>query len=387
MKILLFMMLFTLNPITLNGLAAHSPAKNPTIDVVIEELEQQLAKARQHYALEYKTLYLALASTSQNLKIAQDPNRLMSLLIQKEGLKDQLALLQQKEMTNISKIRYLKGLEIIKIIYEKTLALDHHLSSVSTFNEISNMSNPNSYPEFASIRNILASKNNKKVGFNLSGILGENIYTSVIHSFVSIFTANDSSKSEKEASIKEVECILDFTLRMHNDLNTIFFETTFLQQSNQGVIESLDQLFIDYTKPIQYQTALKDCRARDDWDAIKAKLETYLEELNLLLTSPEKQQKITRMQINLEFPIDRLLQFIDQYNNFIDQGEKFYQKFAIMLNTYKTETHCLPKIPAEFLTLKENIAVTIQKFNTAYKPVEINGSKLKEVLYGINQFD
>lgn len=387
MKHLLLAMLFTTNVLPASGLSHDKIVKTPTVSQVIFELEQELSTVRAQFKLEYQVLYLALSLTNHDLKTESDPSLLVSLLHQKDKLKDQLTLLQTKEMVNISKIRYLKGLEIIKIIYEKTLALDHHFSSVSTFNEISSMANPNSYPEFANIKQLLATKNTKKIGFNLSGLLGENIYTSVIHSFVSIFTAADSSKSEKEKSLKEIECILDFTLRMHTDLNTIFFETTFLQQSNEGVIESLDRLFTDYTKPIGYQTTLKECRDRDDWDSIKNDLEAYLEQLNALLTAPDKQQKLTRMQINLEFPIDRLLQFIDLYNNFIDQGEKFYQKFAIMLNTYKTETHCLPKIPSEFLTLKENIAVTIKKFNTAYKPVEINGSKLKEVLYGINQFD
>jgi len=387
MKTLLFIMFLTLNLHHPPALKASETTKNPTIEIVIHELEQQLAIAKKQFSLEYDTLYLAIAITTQNLRSEQDPIRLIALLQDKDSLKDQIALVKNKERINISKIRYLKGLEIIKIIFEKTLALDHHFSSVSTFNEMSNMSNPNSYPEFASVKQLLASQNKKKVGFDLSGLLNSNIYTSVIHSFISIFTSTESSKQEKETSIKEIECILDFTLDMHTDLNTIFFETTFLQQSNHGVIASLDQLFVDYTKPINYTTSLKDCRAQDDWDSIKANLDAYLDKLNSLLSSPEKQQKITRMQINLEFPIDRLLQFIDRYNNFIDQGEKFYQKFAIMLETYQVEAHCINKIPAEFIKLKENIAITIEKFNTAYKPVEINGSKLKEVLYGLNEFD
>ena len=93
------------------------------------------------------------------------------------------------------------------------------------------------------------------------------------------------------------------------------------------------------------------------------------------------------MQINLEFPIDRLLQFITQYNIFIDQGAKFYEKFGIMLNSYENETQCATKIPLEYTKLKDNIKIAIEKFNTAYKPIEINGSKMKEVLYGINEFD
>ena len=90
------------------------------------------------------------------------------------------------------------------------------------------------------------------MGFSLPSILGDNIYTSVLHSFVSLFTSSNSSKKEKENGLKEVECILDFTLRMHNDLNTIYFETAFLQKSNDNIITELEKLFVDFTKPIKY---------------------------------------------------------------------------------------------------------------------------------------
>ena len=91
--------------------------------------------------------------------------------------------------------------------------------------------------------------------------------------------------------------------------------------------------------------------------------------------------------MNLEFSIDRLLQFITQYNSFIDQGAKFYKKFAIMLSSYENEAFCRGQIPGEFAVLKEKINNSIDKFNNAYKPAEINGSKLKEVLYGLNEYD
>jgi len=39
------------------------------------------------------------------------------------------------------------------------------------------------------------------------------------------------TKDEKEKELANVDCILDFTLRMQNDLNTIYFETAFLQKA------------------------------------------------------------------------------------------------------------------------------------------------------------
>jgi predicted proteasome-type protease len=69
-------------------------------------------------------------------------------------------------------------------------------------------------------------------------------------------TNSSANKKEKEKCLKKVECILDFTLRMHNDLYTIYFETAFLQKSNTNVMLELQELFVDYKKPIKYNTAL-----------------------------------------------------------------------------------------------------------------------------------
>jgi len=93
------------------------------------------------------------------------------------------------------------------------------------------------------------------------------------------------------------------------------------------------------------------------------------------------------MQVNLEFPIDRLLQFIIQYNAFIDQGGKFYEKFKIILDSYENAAQCKSSLPPEYQKLKTDIDIAIEKFNTAYKPVEVNGSKMKEILYGINEYE
>ena len=94
-----------------------------------------------------------------------------------------------------------------------------------------------------------------------------------------------------------------------------------------------------------------------------------------------------RMLINLNFPIDKLLQFINEYNSFIDQGVQYYQKFKIILNSYENERQCISSLPPAYTKLKSDIDVSIQKFNLAYRPVEINGSKMKELLYGINEYE
>ena len=55
------------------------------------------------------------------------------------------------------------------------------------------------------------------------------------------------------------------------------------------------------------------------------------------------------------------------------------------MNLFLEKNYC--KIGDNKNQLKSDIDIAIEKFNTAYKPVEINGSKMKEILYGINGYD
>jgi len=390
MKIILFILIlmsFEPTPASNARELCINPTPESSMEIEIAQLIQAIHDIKEYYEIKTDFLYLELSIVNKKLRSSSKPNEQLNWLVKKDEIKERFELLRLNEKSDISKIRYIKGLQIIKLLYEKTLALDHHFTSVSTFAEINKISNPNEYPEFASVKELLKSKKDKKSGFDLTKVLGNNIYTSVAHSFVSLFTDTNTSKDEKESRLREIECIIDFTLRMHNDLKTIYFETKFLQKTNDNIINELQQLFVDFTKPIQYKKPLRECRNGDDWDSVREKLEVYLKELDKVLLDESQRRKAQKMQINLEFPIDRLLQFITQYNAFIDQGAKFYEKFGIMLNSYENEEQCGDKIPIAYSKLKESITIAIDKFNTAYKPVEINGSKMKEILYGINEYE
>jgi hypothetical protein len=355
------------------------------VDENPNEVIAQLSKAIQQINAKYEPLVndkeTQLAKIRQSLAKATNVEQKVELLIEKDKITTELTILQNENENEISKIRYLKGLQIIKILYEKVLSLDHHFASVRTLNEINKISNPNQYPEYTKLKEIVSGKKDKKTGFDLTSILGTNTIVSVVQTFTNML-GSSMTAGEKEKEIGNVECILDFTLRMQNDLNTIYFETAFLQTSNEKMKQDIELLFKDYTKPIGYIATLENCRSNDDWETITQKTEEYLEKLTT--TTGTAQYK---MQVNLEFPIDRLLQFITQYNNFIDQGGKFYEKFKIILNSYENEKQCETKLPPEYKKLKADIDVAIDKFNVAYKPVEVNGSKMKEILYGLNEFD
>jgi hypothetical protein len=356
----------------------------------IEQILTEFVQEKLHIHLKFSTqkirLYDNLEAVNRQLHTVVSLEEKVSLLLQKDLLKEQLSSLVLSEATEISKLRYLKGLSIIKILYEKILALDHHFASLSTFREINNISNPNNYPEFSGVKELIKNSSAKKEGLELTHLLGNNVYTNIAGTLIGLFNSS-ANKETKQVELEKVECILDFTLRMHQDLNTIYFETAFLQKSNDHIKSDIEQLFVDYTKPIGYHTPLKACRNADDWDVVRNKLDDFLETLDSFMGDTAQQVKAHRMRVNLEFPIDRLLQFITQYNAFIDQGAKFYEKFKIILDSYEHEQQCQNSIPPEYMKLKKDIDIAIEKFNTAYKPVEINGSKMKEILYGINEYE
>lgn len=366
--------------LVVNVFAISNPNENNP-NTILTDLSKQIAAINKKYAILFLLKEQQLKEVKQSLHTAVDSEDKVALLIKKEEINDEINQLKTENNNDISKIRYLKGLQIIKILYEKVLSLDHHFASVRTFNEINKIANPNQYPEYSKLKEVIANKRDKKTAFDLTALLGTNTIVSVVQTLTNM-VASSLTKDEKEKELAKVDCILDFTLRMQNDLNTIYFETAFLQTSNQRIKQDIEVLFKDYTKPMGYTASLENCRTNDDWEALTQKMEEYLAKMKA--TTGASQYK---MQVNMDFPIDRLLQFIAQYNNFIDQGGKFYEKFSIILNSYENEKQCESKLPLEYKKLKADINVAIEKFNVAYKPVEINGTKMKEILYGLNEFD
>jgi hypothetical protein len=360
---------------------AFSMTNKENPNKIVAELIQEIKTINLKYEALIDDKQCELDQINKALAEAYSTEQKVDLLVQKDQVQTEISKLIKDGSGEISKIRYLKGLQIIRILYEKVLSLDHHFASVRTLNEINKISNPNQYPEYEKLKDLVASKKDKKLGFDLTSVLGTNTIVSVVQTFTNML-GSSLTKDEKEKELANVDCILDFTLRMQNDLNTIYFETAFLQKSNDKMKLDIELLFKDYTKPIGYVATLENCRSNDDWENVTLKMEEYLAKLKT--TTGTSQYK---MQVNLEFPIDRLLQFITQYNNFIDQGGKFYEKFKIILNSYENEKQCETKLPMEYKKLKADIDVAIDKFNIAYKPVEVNGTKMKEILYGLNEFD
>ena len=88
------------------------------------------------------------------------------------------------------------------------------------------------------------------------------------------------------------------------------------------------------------------------------------------------------MEIDLVFSTQRVAEFISKYSNFITQGMQYYQKFDNIVSSYENEAVCQAQLPRQFSELKFDIKTTIEKFNNTYNLPEIQGSRLKHLLFG-----
>jgi hypothetical protein len=295
---------------------------------------------------------------------------------------ESLRLDEENFQLQLLRLRYTKGLDLIKLLYEKVLSLDHHFSSIQTFQQINALSNPNSYPIFTQNRAAVEERLKKKGGVRLPALFQTNPLLSATFSIVSTLFA-DGDNSQKEKELDQVACIMDFTVRMNADLNTIYYETEFLKSNNQSLKEDCLALFIEYTKPINYLVQLDKCRKEDDWDSVTDAIEKTFKEIGLNIADPVKSKISMKQQVNLEFSMNRLLDYIDKYSAFVNEAEKYYRKFNVIVSNYHNESNCAGQIPQSFTDLKKDIDLSIEKFNNSYKLSELKGSKLKDLLYGL----
>ena len=310
----------------------------------------------------------------------EDEESRLSLWIRKMELAEELQIQQELYNLDIAKLRYKKGIELIRLLYEKILGLDHHFASLQTFQDVAMLSNPNRNPDFQMAKNWIEEQNRKKPLIKMPELLETNPYLSSSVYLVKLLMA-PSEAEKKEADLNEIACIMDFTVRMNSELNTIYYETEYLQNNNQSLIEECELLFEEYTKVIDYKVPLQRCREEDDWWTLSKNLDAFIGAIGDDLQNGAK-VSADKKQINLEFAVDRLLEFINTYNGFIKQGEKYYQKFFIILNNYSNEAACLDTLPDAYLDMKEKVEDSITKFKEAYDIAEIKGSKLKDLLYG-----
>jgi hypothetical protein len=138
---------------------ANDKAIDP--NVLVQEMLAEITKVQKTFYIKKEAILNEITAINQQLKTEENLNQKVNLLVQKDALNEHLKKLELENASDISKIRYIKGLQIIKILYEKVLGLDHHFASVRTFSEISKMSNPNQYPEYEKIKELVKAKREK----------------------------------------------------------------------------------------------------------------------------------------------------------------------------------------------------------------------------------
>lgn len=319
-------------------------------------------------------------------------------IVRRLDLEEQLRTLGVNQEFAFLKARYYKGLEIIKIIYEKLLSLDHHYSGMQTYQNIMLLSNPHTYPDFQKSKGAMEQRMKKSFAIKMPSFLETNPFLSATFSLVSSFLGEGDAK-EKEKELENVSCILDFTVRMNGDLNVIYHETEYLKTANKTLKENCEKLFEDYTKAVGYVTPIDKCRKNDDWETLYDAIEAHFKKIEPTVTATTTTTTSTastaqttatnaantqsiKSKIGLEFATTRVADMISKYRNYVTQGIQYYQKFDSIMSSYSNEQACQAKLPRQFSELKFDIKSTIEKFQNTYSIAEIEGSKLKDLMYG-----
>ena len=368
----------------------------PWIEVAYADLNQ----LERDYFDHIEPFRVRLQDVNQTLSDPRNrtPECGFQLLWEKIQLEETLDALQEEHELKLLKVRYRKSIEIIKMLYEKVLSMDHHLSSLKAQQGLSNLSNPHNYPEFKEAKTIIEDRMKKKFNFQMPTLFQSNPFLSAAFSIVGMAVGGGEDKDKKE-SIDKIACVLDFTVRMHNDLNVIYYETGYLRDANLTLKKECESLFSDCARQVGYTIPLISCRDGDDWERLYGMLDSYVakalgETPNNLITAgnyppanngmaplPDL-RLLGKATTNLQFSIDRVGSFIEKYSNFVSQGGEYYKKFSKIASSYENEKTCSSTLPDQFKQLKNDIDETLDKFNSAYKMPEVQGSKLKDMLYG-----
>jgi hypothetical protein len=300
------------------------------------------------------------------------------LLFEKLQLEKKMHALEEEAELKILRLRFRKSIEMLKILYEKILGMDHHFSSLRAHQQMMRISNPHEYPEFKTVKSVLDERMQRKLGFALPAFMESNPYLSAVFSIIGLTLSNEGRANREQ--LDQIDCILDFTVRMHNDLNLIGFEAGYLHEGDLSLKQACETLFADCAKPLGFDLSLDACRETDDW-----------ERLYRLLDHPptDRQQNLSQhlahqqSKTHLLFSIERIVRFIDRYCAFVNQCKEYYKKFARITDSYNQNQACAATLSGALDQIRSDIRITLDKFNSAYNLPEMQGSRLKDLLYGI----
>jgi len=311
---------------------------------------------------------------------ARSPAYGYPLLLEKIQLEEKIRRFGAETEMKLLRLRYRKSIEMLKLLYEKILSMDHHFTGLRTSQQVARISNPHEYPAFKEVKTLLQDRMKKKYAFALPALMEGNPYLSAVFSIVSLTLSGNETKLNKE-QLDQISCILDFTVRMHQELSVIYYETEYLRDGNLTLKAACENLFAECARQVGYTIPLTVCRESDDWERLYTLLDNYVNTAAGTNTPDHSLQQKARA--NLQFSVDRVVHFIEKYCAFVAQGNEYYKKFDKIVGNYANEKTCAETLPETFRQLKTDIGATLEKFNSAYDLPEIQGSRLKDLLYGI----
>jgi hypothetical protein len=392
--------------------AIDPPGNGDSIAVWVREfnfnIETEMRQLERVFQNETEPMRTRLVEVSTELNNPRNrtPEKGFELLWEREQLRETLFQLQEEHDLKMLKLRYRKSIEIVKMLYEKVLSMDHHFTSLKAQQTASNLSNPHNYPDFKEVKGLIDDKMKKKFNFQMPALFQTNPYLSAAFTVVGMVTSlGEGNQSEKKEHMQKLSCIIDFTVRMHNDLNVIYYETGYLRDANLTLKKECELLFAECSRQVGYSIPLTSCRDSDDWERLYTMLDNYVAKalgetpgapnngmnqggMNQgyggMPGAPQQgnNKMVSKATVNLQFSIDRVTQFIEKYSAFVSQGAEYYKKFSKIADSYENEKLCTDALPGQFKQLKTDIDQTLEKFNSAYRMPEVQGSKLKDMLYG-----
>lgn len=361
------------------SLTAKEPGSNFLEDFEKESIALHKILSSELGSIDRKLIQLE----NKLLRTDLDPTIKLELLFALRKIERTRDRIELRNEISLHVFRYRKGLEILKMIFEKILSLDHHFSSLASYQEIAMLSNPNSYPEFVKIKEQLKENTKLKNKVKLPDLLDNNPMFSMGYTLLYSVFGSDK-KIKREDYIKRISCLLDFTLSMHSDLKIIYYETDYLKVQNRELKEACLALFDDYTDLIHYNYDLEYCRSNDDWDNIYDGLKRISDELtpSIEVSDPASVERLEKELNRIKFSIQLLMNFMDQYAVFVSSGEMYYHKFLSIIHNYQNRDNCVHDLPVQYSDLEKEILYSIDKFESAYKIAELQGSKLRDLMFG-----
>jgi hypothetical protein len=374
--------------VAIGSLSAQHP-----MDSLLSIAETEYEALRRAYHDQRDPVYMRLQEVNTALRDPRNRSaeKGYALLWEKIELGEALDELEREADLKVAKLRYQKSIEMLKIVYEKILSMEHHFASLKAHQQTYRISNPNEYPEFKEVRNMVDDKMKKKMGFQVPQLVHVNPYLSAAFSIAGVFLGegNKEEKALKKEQMEKIACIMDFTVRMHDDLNLIYLETEYLREANLAQKKECEMLFADCARQVGYTIPLQSCRDSDDWERLFNLLDNMVNKVTVSQTNagtgvatppdPALQGKVLA---NLQFSVDRIIRFSEKYGEFVTRGNDYYRKFSKIISGYDNAEVCSSTVPDQFRQLKNDIQMTLDKFNTAYALPEIQGSRLKDLMYG-----